>query len=139
VCRFQASVEGSGGRCGRYLSANISGNPIIFVGVDSSSQFLNVTNVSCAVSVNTAQIIASTILFAGTTSGANDLQRNYNIRGSAIPETNTSGKFYSIVQNGIFFKIGARRFPSIFIDAPPSSGSASVGANCVIVGNLTDN
>jgi hypothetical protein len=103
-----------------------------------TNQFLNITNVSCFVDMSSAQVIAAMSLLAGTTSGASDLDRVYNIRGNATFETQNSVKYYSIVQNGIFYKFGPGRFPSIFINAP-STGSSVISADCVIVGTLTDN
>jgi hypothetical protein len=52
-------------------------------------------------------------LVAGTTSGASDLGRFYEIKGSNTPETSGSFKFYSIVSNQIYYKFGPGRFPSI--------------------------
>jgi hypothetical protein len=101
-----------------------------------ANQFLNITNVSCFVEVNSTQVVSSVTLFAGTTSGANDLGRPYYVRGTATPEI-AGSKFYSIVTNQVFYKFGPGRFPSIEIDAPSSSTSATT-ASCIIVGNLTD-
>jgi hypothetical protein len=103
-----------------------------------TNQFLNITNVSCAASVASAQAITGMTLFAGTTSGANDLGRPYSILGSATPESSGPFCYYSIVTNQIYYKFGPGRYPAIEIDTA-SSGSASILANCVIVGNLTDN
>jgi hypothetical protein len=104
-----------------------------------ANQFLNVTNVSCNVSVNSGQVITLMNLNAGTTSGQNDLGRPYSILGNVIPQTSGSFKYYSIVTNQIFFKFGPGRFPSIEIDSQTTGGSFSTFANCVIVGNLSDN
>jgi hypothetical protein len=103
-----------------------------------TNQFLNITNVSCFVQVSSAQVIGAMQLLAGTTSGATDLGRPYEIKGSATPETSGSNKFYSIVTNQIYYKFGPGRFPSILIDTA-TTGSFSINASCVIVGNLTDN
>jgi hypothetical protein len=62
-----------------------------------TNQFLNITNVSCFVQVNSTQIIELMELDAGTTSGAVDLGRFYEIKGSNTPEISGSTKFYSIV------------------------------------------
>jgi hypothetical protein len=102
-----------------------------------TSQFLNITNVSCFVEVSSAQIITAMTLQAGTTSGASDLDRPYAVKGPATSETQGTFKYYSIVTNQVFFKFGPGRYPSIFINAP-STGSALIGADCTIVGNLTD-
>jgi hypothetical protein len=104
-----------------------------------TNQFLNVTNVSCNVAVNSAQIINEMVLIAGTTSGTSDLGRQYEIKGNVTPETLGGFKIYSIVTNQIFYKFGPGRFPSIFIVAPSTSSSSSITASCVIVGNLTEN
>jgi hypothetical protein len=103
-----------------------------------TDKFLNITNVSCAVQTNSQQVIALMALYAGTTSGADDLGRPYSIMGSPIPQTTNTTNFYSIVQNGVFYKFGPGRFPTIEIDTQ-TTGSFSTFANCVIVGNLTDN
>jgi hypothetical protein len=102
-----------------------------------ANQFLNVTNVSCSVTVASAQVITAMTLYAGTTSGANDLGRPYSIKGSAAPETINTSKYYSIVTNQVYFKFGPGRFPTIEIDTQ-STGQISISADCVIVGNLTD-
>jgi hypothetical protein len=102
-----------------------------------TNQFLNITNVSCTVNVNSIQVISNMILYAGSTPGMNDLARPYSIRGGGTPETNDTIKLYSIVQNGIFYKMGPGRYPSIEIDTV-SSGALTTSASCVIVGNLTD-
>jgi len=103
-----------------------------------TNQFLNITNVSCSIIVGSSQIVSALFLEAGTTSGANDLGRPYSILGNVTPQTSGSSKFYSIVTNQIYFKFGPGRFPSIEIDTQ-STGQVSMSANCVIVGNLTDN
>jgi hypothetical protein len=104
-----------------------------------TNQFLNVTNVSCSVSVASDQVVTNMSLYAGTTSGANDLGRPYSILGNATPVTTPSTvKYFSIVTNQIYYKFGPGRFPTIEIDLQ-STGPASVAGNCVIVGNLTDN
>jgi hypothetical protein len=89
-----------------------------------ANQFLNVTNVSCTVQMNSDQVISAMTLNAGTTSGAGDLGRFYEIKGNLTPETAGGQKFYSIVQNGIFYKFGPGRFPSIVIDTA-STGSVT--------------
>jgi hypothetical protein len=104
-----------------------------------TNQFLNVTNVSCSITVIANQILDTVTLFAGTTSGNDDLGRDYSIRGSATSETSTFGKPYSIVTNQVFYKMGPGRYPTIGIFAPTSTSSSTTTANCVIVGNLTDN
>jgi hypothetical protein len=103
-----------------------------------SDKFLNVTNVSCNVTMNSTQVIDEMFLQAGTTSGAGDLSRFYEIKGNVTPETSSGIKFYSIVANGIFYKFGPGRFPSILIDTM-STGLDNIQAKCVIVGNLSDN
>jgi hypothetical protein len=86
--------------------------------------------------MNSDQVISAVTLIAGTTSGANDLGRFYEIKGNLTPETTGGQKYYSMVQNGIFYKFGPGRFPTIVIDTPTTG---SITASCVIVGNLTDN
>jgi hypothetical protein len=39
----------------------------------------------------------------------------------------------------VYYKFGPGRFPSIQIDTVTTGGSTSVTAQCVVVGNLTDN
>ena len=103
-----------------------------------TNQFLNITNVSCNITTTSSQIINVMTLVAGTTSGAFDLNRPYEIKGNVTPETSGTSKTYSIVTNQIYFKFGPGRFPSIVIDTE-STGASSILARCVIVGNLTDN
>jgi hypothetical protein len=101
-----------------------------------ANQFLNITNVSCNVTVNSAQVINAMTLNAGTTPGATDLGRGYEVMGNVAPQT-SSQKFYSIVTNRVFYKFGPGRFPSIEIDTG-STGGLSIIARCTIVGNLTE-
>jgi hypothetical protein len=101
-----------------------------------TNQFLNITNISCAISVASTQVMTGMTLFAGTTSGANDLVRPYAIMGNVTPQSIGSSKYYSVT-NQIYFKFGPGRYPSIEIDVP-STGTDSAIANCVIVGNLSD-
>jgi hypothetical protein len=103
-----------------------------------TNQFLNITNVACTVGVTSAQIISGMSLLAGTTPGQNDLGRPYPVLGAATTQTTSTAKYYSVVTNQIYYKFGPGRFPSIQIDTI-SSGSLFTEANCVIVGNLTDN
>jgi hypothetical protein len=103
-----------------------------------ANQFLNITNVSCFVQVDSGQVISEMTLNAGTTSGPNDLGRPYSILGNITPQTIGSFRSYSIVTNQVFYKFGPGRFPSIEIDTG-STGSFSIIAQCTIVGNLTDN
>jgi len=103
-----------------------------------TDQFLNITNVSCNVNVKSTQVLDEVYLQAGTTLGQADIGRPYEIKGNVTPETSNGFKFYSIVQNGIFYKFGPGRFPSILFDAM-STGASNIQANCTIVGNLTDN
>jgi hypothetical protein len=103
-----------------------------------TNQFLNVTNVSCSISLSNVQGLLGMFLEVGTTSGNSDLGRSYSIRGNATFETVGGGeKFYSIVTNQVFFKMGPGRFPTIEIDTQ-STGVFSSEATCVIVGNLSD-
>jgi hypothetical protein len=105
-----------------------------------AGKFLNVTNVSCEISVSSTQALAFVNLTVGTSTGAGDLGRPYSIRGNVSPETTGNGtsKYYSIVTNQIYYKMGPGRFPSIVISTAYTS-SPVVSANCTIVGNLTDN
>ncbi|MBR0686658.1 hypothetical protein JQ594_12080 [Bradyrhizobium manausense] len=120
-------------------SSFISGNTLVLTFAQApTNKFLNVTNVSCDVYVTNGQIINSMDLFVGTTPGQNDLGRIYSIKGSATSETLNTGKYYSIVTNQIYYKMGPGRYPSIEIGTV-SNNLFSVSANCVIVGNLTDN
>jgi hypothetical protein len=103
-----------------------------------TNQFLNITNVACDIAMLSVEAMASMFLRAGTTSGNNDLARSYPLKGSTTPETIGTNKYYSIVTNQVFYKFGPGRFPSIEIDTV-STGSYATIAQCVIVGNLTDN
>jgi hypothetical protein len=102
-----------------------------------SNQFLNITNISCQVSVTSATTVIAMGIYAGTISGANDLGRQYSILGTVSPQTISNTKYYSVVTNQVYYKFGPGRFPTIEIDTL-STGSFSAGAQCVIVGNLTD-
>jgi hypothetical protein len=102
-----------------------------------TNQFLNITNVSCNITLTASQVMSGLTLFAGTTSGAADLGRTYEVKGNVTPETLDNFRLYSIVTNQVFFKYGPGRFPSIQIDSL-TTGTSSVSANCTIVGNLTD-
>jgi hypothetical protein len=123
----------------RANGANSSTEIILTFAQTPTNQFLNVTNVACTVDVSPNQAISVMTLVAGTTTGADDLHREYAIKGNTTPETAGAFKWYSIVTNQIYYKFGPGRFPSILIDSVVSSGSASLQASCVIVGNLTDN
>jgi hypothetical protein len=103
-----------------------------------SNQFLNITNVSCNVTISSTTAIIAMVLFAGTTSGAGDLGRPYEIKGNVTPETFADLKIYSVVNNQIYYKFGPGRFPTIEVNTI-SSGTYNGFASCVIVGNLTDN
>ena len=104
------------------------------------TKYLNVTNVACDVHMGTNQNISLMVLNAGTTSGANDLNRPYSIKANLVSEQWYGGyKSYSIITNQIFYKFGPGRFPSIMINTVQPSGQPGLGAQCVIVGNLSDN
>jgi len=103
-----------------------------------TNQFLNVTNVACSILVASGVVVTSVTLNVGATSGANNLGRNYEIKGSATSETIGSSKYYSITANQIFFKVGPGRFPAIEIDEAFIGSPLTSNASCVIVGNLTD-
>jgi hypothetical protein len=102
-----------------------------------SNQFLNITSVSCFLEMAAGQSAINMFLNAGSTSGAQDVSRPYFILGSAVPITSGGTKYYSIV-NQIYYKFGPGRFPAIEIDTVSTASFLAV-ANCVIVGNLTDN
>lgn len=103
-----------------------------------TGKFLNITNVSCNIILGANQILVGVNLYVGTASGQNDLGRPYSIKGNVIPESaNGTAKFYSIVTNQVFYKMGPGRFPSIDFFTTISSPS-QLQANCVLVGNLTD-
>lgn len=104
-----------------------------------TDQFLNITNVSCNINMTSSQTIDAMTLAAGTTSGASDLNRNYEVKGNVAPETSGTTKYYSIVTNQVYFKFGPGRFPSISINTASTGGAPSIFARCVIVGNLMDN
>jgi hypothetical protein len=114
-----------------------NGSVILTFTQTPTNLFLNITNVSCNVTLLSTQIISGVSLFAGTTPGADDLGRPYEIKGNVTPETGSGVKIYSIVTNQVYYKFGPGRFPSIEIDTL-STGSFSTTAQCVIVGNLTD-
>jgi hypothetical protein len=106
-----------------------------------TDKFLNVTNVSCLVQINPELALRTLTLFVGTTSGATDLGRGYNIRPNGPGDTVGLVKVYSVVTGEVFFKMGAGRYPSIIANSEVVSGSATphVILGCTIVGNLTDN
>jgi hypothetical protein len=96
--------------------ANTSTNTLTLTFAQTpANQFLNITNVACKVNVTSAEVIDGMTLLAGTTLGAFDIGRYYEIKGNVTPEILGANKFYSIVQNGIFYKFGPGRFPSIEI------------------------
>src|SRR5262249_31092647 len=103
-----------------------------------AEKFLNITNIACTIGTSSSQVLSGLDFQVGTSSGAFDLARPMSVRGNAIPETLGSNKWYSVVTNQIYFKMGPNRFPSIGITTF-SSGASFVDATCVIVGNLTDN
>jgi hypothetical protein len=122
----------------RATANNSAGSLTLTFTQTPTGQFLNVTNVSCAVTTSSNQIISAVTLNAGTTSGANDLGRPYSIEGSITPQILGNFKYSSIVTNQIYYKFGPARYPSIEIDTQ-SLSSFSISATCTIVGNLTDN
>jgi hypothetical protein len=103
-----------------------------------TNQFLNITNVNCAITLSTQEVLTGLSLEGGTVLGYNDLGRPLSIRGSVAAETSGLFKYYSIATNQVYYKFGPGRYPLIEIDIG-TTGSASNFANCVIVGNLTDN
>jgi hypothetical protein len=102
-----------------------------------SNQFLNITNVSCIVETTSPQVLANATLQAGTAPGIFDLGRPYVIMGNSTPQTFGGLTYTPIVQNGIFYKFGPGRFPSIFFFMNPALAS-SFSIECAIVGTLTD-
>jgi hypothetical protein len=104
-----------------------------------TNKFLNITDIACEIAVSSQQVLAQANFAAGTTSGAADLGRSYSIRGNAIPETTSANRYYSIVTNQIYYKMGPGRYPSISFAAFATAGTGTITADCVIVGNLTDN
>jgi hypothetical protein len=105
-----------------------------------TDKFTNITNISCATFTKAPQIVQAVYLFVGSTSGVNDLGRFYQIGGSVpSPEVAADGsKQYTVNVNGMNFKLGPGRYPTIHVTAP-TSGTASITSNCVITANLTDN
>jgi hypothetical protein len=120
-------------------SATGSGILVLAFAQTPANQFLNITNVSCAVTVSSIQAISGMTLNAGTASGVSDLNRPYSIRESATPETLAGNKYYFIVTNQVFYKFGPGRYPSIEIDTINTGGTTFIVSGCVIVGNLSDN
>jgi hypothetical protein len=118
--------------------ASATGGLAVTFAQTPTDQFLNVTNVSCSILTGSNAAISSMTLNAGTTSGAFDLGRRYEIKGGVSSETVGSQKYYSIVTNQIYYKFGPGRFPTIEIDTASTATTQTV-ANCTIVGNLTDN
>jgi hypothetical protein len=104
-----------------------------------ANQFINVTNVSCAIAISSTLTLVALTLAAGSSSGATDLGRPYSVMGSPTPVTTSTSKNYSIVTNQVYYKFGPGRFPSIEIDTVATPGTPTIEINCVIVGNLTDN
>lgn len=105
-----------------------------------ANKYLNITNVSCSIYTGSQQILDDVTLFVGTTSGTDDLGRDYSIRGNVFPQTVANASFYSIATNQIYFKMGPGRFPTLRIGASVATNiTVIIEASCVIVGNLTDN
>ena len=106
-----------------------------------ADKHLNITNVSCDISVPLSGFVTILKLRAGSTPGSNDLGRDYSLLGALTSQTVVaSTRFNGVVTNQVFFKLGPGRYPSIFMNPNLSTGSGVAGttANCVIVGNLTD-
>jgi hypothetical protein len=103
-----------------------------------SDKFLNVTNVSCLVQVNTTTTVGELTLHTGSTYGKIDIDRPYTL-GSGTTQTVISTRFASVVQNGIFYKFGPGRFPTIYIYSESSNNTFASVYGCTLVGNLTDN
>src|SRR5262249_47201653 len=105
-----------------------------------TDKFANITNVACQATTSSTQSLSNVVLLVGTHSVADDLSRHYYMLGGNVTEvTDGSSKLYSFMTNGILYKMGPGRFPSINLATTPSSAFASMAASCVIVGNLTDN
>ncbi|MBR0720709.1 hypothetical protein [Bradyrhizobium manausense] len=105
-----------------------------------ANKYLNITNVSCRIFTGSQQVLEDVTLFVGTTSGNDDLGRDYSVRGNVSPQTLTNASFYSIVTNQIYYKMGPGRFPTVRIDAGVATNiQVIIEASCVLVGNLTDN
>jgi hypothetical protein len=120
------------------ITSFVTDSPVLMFTQTPSDKFLNITNVSCFVTVSSNAAAASISLNAGTTPGSFDIGRPYEIKGGVTPETLGSEKFYSIVTNQVFYKFGPGRFPSIEISIA-ATGTPQSEASCTIVGNLTDN
>jgi hypothetical protein len=103
-----------------------------------TDKFLNVTNVSCTIQTAPNQSISEFYLQAGTSSGVGDLGRPYPLKGNTTPEIVGTSKYYSVVTNQIYFKFGPGRFPSMIVNTS-TSDLTFLTAECVMVGNLTDN
>jgi hypothetical protein len=106
-----------------------------------TNQFLNITHVSCTIQTGLTTALTDVALQAGTSSGASDLNRPMSVRGSVIAETGVNNKFYSIVTDQIFYKVGLGKFPSIVVSAatPSGTGANGIEASCTIVGSLSAN
>jgi hypothetical protein len=76
-----------------------------------ANQFLNVTNVACNFTAASGQVISTMNLFAGTTSGANDLGRTYSIKGSATSETLGSSQILFHCSEWNFLQVWTRPVP----------------------------
>lgn len=134
-------------RTGNYYidqaATTASGSSLILTFAQTpTDKFLNITNISCAAIIKSPQIVQGWFLAVGTTLGANDLGRLYAIQGSVPPpEVASDGsKIYSAIINGMLFKLGPGRYPSIIVNAPSNgNNNPNINADCVITGNLTDN
>lgn len=104
-----------------------------------TNKYVNVTNVSCIVATYSSQMMPYAQLQVGTAPGQSDLGRNYTLR-SISPITNANGyNYYSVGVDGMFFKLGPGRFPSIIVFSTiPSSGGLYLYADCTITGTLSD-
>lgn len=121
----------------RASSFSSTGNIFLAFAQTPIGQLLNITNVACDIQLTANQALARVELNAGTTAGNTDLGRNYPIRAISSPEVASNGdRYYTIVTNQIYYKFGPGRFPTISVT---SSGSQYVSANCIIIGNLSDN
>ncbi|MBR0686769.1 hypothetical protein JQ612_31560 [Bradyrhizobium manausense] len=118
-----------------------SGNSMITLTLTQTptNKFVNITNVSCIVATFASQAFPYGQLQLGTAPGQNDIGRTYTLRGiSPIP--NAGGyNFYSVGVDGMFFKIGPGRFPSIALySTVPSSGGLYLWGDCTVTGTLSD-
>jgi|EndMetStandDraft_6_1072998.scaffolds.fasta_scaffold06014_6 hypothetical protein len=122
-------------------SAMISNNMLtLWFAQAPTDKVLNITHVACDIHTALGWVLAHTTIGGSTNNGpSGDLGRTQTIRGSAEAEVSVSFRYYSVIAD-TFLKLGPGRFPFITITSASTANASpfQVSADCVIVGNLSD-